>query len=480
MYRIYDGHEDRLPFVRIKRMELMNFKGVQHGIIDFNCAKEFTAYDTKSDILGLYGQNGSGKSSLVEAISLIKGLIGGFYFNSESTKYIDVEADYAYISIDFDFQYKDGTVATVCYEVKLEVKEKKEVALSADMSEIEQPKQYIAFYDEIVKTDMYADGSIGRMHKIVDTKDEIFCAKALENDFFEADNTSVKEELSYIKRKTFEDSQSFVFSNILSEIINIRNTEENHSKYYEILSELVLFASKYLYVINTRTNGLVQLRAGIPIYIPGLGKPFVLSEKSMVNKETYDLIKNTINQINNVVSAIIPGLSLSISGIPTIMENGEDGFYIKILSLKEGKMFPFEYESDGIIKIVSILADYIFAFNQGSATLVVDEFDSGVFEFLLGELLQIFEEYGKGQLIFTSHNLRPLEVINKKFIRFTTSDPQNRYYKLKNIGNTNNLRDVYLREIRLGNQDIEIYKRTKSFKIAKALKSASLEVDYEK
>ena len=139
------------------------------------------------------------------------------------------------------------------------------------------------------------------------------------------------------------------------------------------------------------------------------------------------------------------------------------------------RRFPFSYESDGIIKIVSILADYIFAFNQGSTTLVVDEFDSGVFEFLLGELLQIFESDGKGQFIFTSHNLRPLEVINKKFIRFTTSDPNNRYYKLKSIGKTNNLRDMYLREVQLGKQDVEMYKRTKTFKIIKALKKAGEE-----
>ena len=125
-----------------------------------------------------------------------------------------------------------------------------------------------------------------------------------------------------------------------------------------------------------------------------------------------------------------------------------------------------------IIKIVCILADYIVAFNQGSTTLVVDEFDSGVFEYLLGELLQIFESAGKGQFIFTSHNLRPLEVIDKKFIRFTTADPYNRYYKLPNVGGTRNLRDLYLRSVQLGGQDVEIYRKTKSFKMIKALKKA--------
>ena len=34
-----------------------------------------------------------------------------------------------------------------------------------------------------------------------------------------------------------------------------------------------------------------------------------------------------------------------------------------------------------------------------------------MFEYLLGNILSVFKERGKGQLLFTSHNLRALEVI---------------------------------------------------------------------
>ena len=40
---------------------------------------------------------------------------------------------------------------------------------------------------------------------------------------------------------------------------------------------------------------------------------------------------------------------------------------------------------------------------------MIDEFDSGIYEYLLGELLEIMNESAKGQFVFTSHNLRPLE-----------------------------------------------------------------------
>ena len=67
-------------------------------------------------------------------------------------------------------------------------------------------------------------------------------------------------------------------------------------------------------------------------------------------------------------------------------------------------------ESEVIIKIISILNALIQAFSDSSICLAIDELDAGIFEYILGELLQIFDESAKGQLIFTSHNHRALEI----------------------------------------------------------------------
>ena len=83
------------------------------------------------------------------------------------------------------------------------------------------------------------------------------------------------------------------------------------------------------------------------------------------------------------------------------------------------------------------------------------------------------QDSGKGQLIFTSHNLRPLEVLNKEFICFTTTNPDNRYYRLKGIGASNNLRSTYIREILMNSQDEELYKRTKKYKTLDSLLAIS-------
>lgn len=133
---------------------------------------------------------------------------------------------------------------------------------------------------------------------------------------------------------------------------------------------------------------------------------------------------------------------------------------------------PIRMESAGIIKLISILNALILAFGNPSICLAIDELDAGIFEYMLGELLDIFNKSAKGQLIFTSHNLRALEMLDKENIMFSTVNPMNRYIHMKNVRETNNMRNLYIRSITLGGQDEVIYEETDSLKIARAFRKA--------
>jgi len=75
-------------------------------------------------------------------------------------------------------------------------------------------------------------------------------------------------------------------------------------------------------------------------------------------------------------------------------------------------------------------------------------------------------------LIFTSHNLRPLETLDRGFIAFTTTNPRNRYVRMTNVKENNNLRDFYFRDIMLGEQDEELYEQTNNADIALSFREA--------
>jgi len=63
-----------------------------------------------------------------------------------------------------------------------------------------------------------------------------------------------------------------------------------------------------------------------------------------------------------------------------------------------------------------------------------------------------------------------LETIDRGFIAFTTTNSNNRYMRLTNIKENNNLRDFYFRDIVLGEQSEELYDATNNSEIAFAFR----------
>ena len=131
--------------------------------------------------------------------------------------------------------------------------------------------------------------------------------------------------------------------------------------------------------------------------------------------------------------------------------------FVEVYSVRDKKEFLTRYESEGIKRIISLLNYLIALYNYPQICLVVDELDSGIFEYLLGEILSVLNDEAKGQLIFTSHNLRAFEKLSIKNIICTTINPVNRYIRLTGKEKNHNPRDFYLRTITVGGQKEELY-----------------------
>lgn len=63
-------------------------------------------------------------------------------------------------------------------------------------------------------------------------------------------------------------------------------------------------------------------------------------------------------------------------------------------------------------------------------------------------------------------------MLDKENIVFSTVNPDNRYIRMKNVRETNNLRKQYIKALTLGGQDEVIYDETNSLKIARAFRKA--------
>lgn len=284
-------------------------------------------------------------------------------------------------------------------------------------------------------------------------------------------------ELLVTKRLVQTQGRTFVFSR---EMINAFRKNCKNEKYMALIEGLYTFGNRELFVIDTENSGLISMNA-LPLAFKYKEKNsetvgnlmLPLNVAAPIPEDAMELVKKIISNMNIVLEEIIPGLTIDIVDLgPMVSKDGKIGRLIQLMSLKNNKAIPFQYESEGIKKIVSILQLLIVVYNNPSITVAIDEMDAGIFEYLLGELLNIISERGKGQLIFTSHNLRPLETIDKGFIAFTTTNPDNRYIRMTNVKGNNNLRDFYYRDIVLGEQNEPVYNPTNNYEIALAFREA--------
>lgn len=285
-------------------------------------------------------------------------------------------------------------------------------------------------------------------------------------------------QLLVIQQLARKQYMSFLFHKDIKTLLQERLSELE----MQLLQNIAVDFSRDLHVVNTQNIAPLFEERMMPFSIH-LEKtrgliPYDLNGPALLPEDAFYALCEVIEQSNQVLSAIIPGLTIKINIITKqMMDSGEQGIRFEFLSQRGEQELPLRTESEGILKIISILSVLIAVYNNPNACVVIDELDSGVFEYLLGELLTVIDEDGKGQLIFTSHNLRVLEVLAIKNLWFTTTNEHHRYMQLKGMKEVNNARDVYLRAIQLGGQEEEIYKETKTFKIKRAFRKAGVQHD---
>lgn len=465
--------------VRISSISIQNFKNVVSGSLSFENARK----NYKASILGLYGQNGSGKTALIDAIELLQYALCGRQVPAKFADFINADVDTATISADFKVKYPNKTY-TISYQISI----KCVTDDSAQNTGISQGKsKRVSIVHELIKCPILTDKQV-KMGRLIDTdSDEVFSPRPKRILLIGKDKETITD-LFVAKKLTRVSSRSFVFSRELLTVIRGRLNSKDLSKesidefrfYSGLLEALVEFGNHGLFIINTANSGLISLNAQPLVFkyeeanMGAFGTlTFPLDQPVLIGQNEKDLVEKIISNMNIVLQQIIPGLTISVRDLGTqLLDNGEAGSWIQLVSRKNDKEIALKYESEGIKKIISILQLLIVVYNQPSITVAVDELDSGVFEYLLGELLRIISEKGKGQLIFTSHNLRPLETLDRGFIAFTTTNPKHRYIRMTNVKDNNNLRDFYYRDIMLGGQDEELYETTKNAEIALAFREA--------
>ena len=468
--------------MRFEKITIENFKNVVHGELSFENKRR----PDGPSILALYGQNGSGKSALIDCLLAFKLLVVGEPLPRRFADYVNKNAEFARVVYEFN----EGNGGREKYEVEFRNNNGTPQLVSETYSSFDHKSKRL-------KTTFTTKGY------------DQYGPKAF-HDAMSRFNTPTRE-------GQFNKGASLLFS-----LTSLLNLDERCSIDFDWpYSDIDAYADGDMYVIGTKEaeaiesgelvvaydyiNNHVKYEDGIDTGAlfdfddglgPGAGWKLKVSTDS--SSPSYfpealciSLEKGWLKDINYLIGQLIPGMKLELATLDTndelpeqkvdtkqldlfeLMGETDDLKQVYIQSKRGDISIPLSCESRGVQKLVAIAWLLVCVYNDSGVVAVIDEIDSGVFEYLLGEILRTVSEEGEGQLIFTSHNLRPLEVMDKGYIAFTTSNPENRYMRLRNVKATNNLRDFYYRSIYLGGQKESIYEPPSSGELSMAFMMAN-------
>lgn len=492
----------------IRSIELTNVKNVGHGRIEFRDSP----FGTR--VTGIYGQNGSGKTTVVDAFECVRALMSGESLGPRGADLIGPESSRATVEVELEVTrgsstslgFSDAVGASVAggqpfyvgYLFSFDAPDGQarlvEETVTARSQGVPKRVLYGCAYDQQGRARGMLPASRWRALRALAGQDaelelmvaqrsgerqaasKVFCDAMMDFALTARDRYAAREAAGKLSRSAGE-----AYAGTLVPLM-------------DCVTLVGAFAKSKMVVCNTQRSAALAFNVFTFSAPDSMQGPWALGSHSsspilrdvtlsvdkttVVSAEVFQAVQTTVATINRVLCQLVPGLSIEVRQLhDETMDSGAAGKRIEVLSHRGEVVVPFRTESEGIKKIVSMLGWLIDVYNDDSSCLVVDEIDSGVFEFLLGELLEVVSQRGRGQLIFTAHNLRALECLPSGCLVFTTVNPQNRYIRFRGSGASNNLRNQYLRAINLGGQKELVYQPTSSADIDAAFFCAGCSAD---
>lgn len=463
-------------FARIQSIEINNFKNVSYGKILFSDYGK-NNQNFEKNITAVYGQNGSGKTALIDAIELVKSIVLGRTLRKNISNYIKKGFDRS--SINISFYFKDNQEESI-------------ISYSVIFGYNENNENNVVILDEQIKSKECLNNvwvnNTEIIHYNSESKPFSISPKYLYNELTctaeQALELGVAQSLSQ-RVDPNSDTNNFIATSLIfsKSFLKLLETVKTKSRIEILLKKIRAFCVNNLLIVNDKAfGGIAENIHAIPIYIKQkiknvmvIGRiPIEIYKSTRIPSELFPFYQNFLKQINVVIPTIIPGITLRMTGIEEkYLPDGTSEKIFSMVTVRNNQEISLEYESAGVKKILCILSSLISTFNNSDMCFVVDELDSGIFEYLIGQIITVFKEDAKGQLIFTSHNLHILELLDTKSIIITKFGGDNCYGKLPNVQTNNNKRLLYLKQIELSNgEDGFIYNKTNQYEMSYAFERA--------
>ena len=432
---------------RVNSIKFHNFRNIFESTVYLN-GNGFKT-DLGGAMVGIYGTNSSSKSSVGYALSLFSKLVCGISYAFFHDFKNDFGINDNYMSVEYDFDYDDPSYEYTGIVIGFEF-------LKSNSKDIEE-SPFISKETIKIKT------KSGRPIIYTVKRGKNYLVNLIEEkEMNRIGDLFTKQDIAIAINSSSIQKQCSFFLNNEGLVMAIEGLRSEKLELSKPLTYLVSFTSHY--IMNTSfimpdsyglsiTNNLFAIIAGETTNTSFIAKGpngyFSCSRKSLKTIESNVKISNKF--INNIIKDFKVELEIKKTDISS--SEDDNNYQVRFISSKRGGRFPFENESEGVKRLFLVSAAIAKVMNVPDYILFIDELDEGIFEVLFGDMIKSIESQCLGQFIFTSHNLRPLEMLDYTHFIFATINPKNRFVTIKGIKPKNNLRDVYIRKIMYGDND---------------------------
>lgn len=430
--------------IKFLSLEIENFGCIKSSKLSME-KESFSA----QKIMGIYGQNGSGKSTLIRCLSFLRLLLCGNGID-DVEHYIRAGEDTACLKADFSI---DTGYSKKLFTYSVKIKKQPEQYHWA----VEEEKVYVSDINNLKNKLSFCYDASDSVNVITPLSTRNSLYSFLEKHINVLQGLVPNIFILLEKEKTRYYKSSYIFGNNLLLIYDAYCSENNESifDYIKIMNE---YAANYFFIItdNFVNDGIVK-EDKIPVIAPnqkvfsnGALNYFAINLNGptrAVEQKAGDFAE-FLNSLNKSLSALCPETKIvahkAMYMQPEVVNQNQSvtNFY-EVFTEKDGYKIPLKYESMGIKKIISLINIMVFVYGNPSVFFVVDELDTSINEIVLDAFIKLFSESGKGQILFTSNNLHPLDLLDKSECYFTTTNPTDRFTHIKYLKTNNSLLNVY-------------------------------------
>lgn len=327
-----------------------------------------------SNVKGIFGPNGIGKTSIIKGMDILR----------------KISLNDNYLTNDFNLIILDKIINKKIEKANLEIEfliidsnKKKSRYVHSITIAITSPKEIKILSENIKKKDPNTDQIVG----------EILIENGIiKNDSLHEDD--LKSEIVDITKNLLE--KRSIVNIVKPSVLKSIDLEKIRYFYRKLHIKIDREDSHLGYALMDN-----PLKDDIPF------NDSVGNYDMIISKNNLQIFEDYLKRMTKFLKIFKPNLR----NIEYEKKEGKEEYYINILFVYDDYKVNYEFESMGIKNLFSLFT-YFRALSKDEV-VVIDEIDTSIHDIYLNKLIEFFAVDGKGQLVFTAHNITLLQTLKK-------------------------------------------------------------------